>query len=352
MEFMQQYYPDITAEKFDVVNGDHRFVVINRRENSNENDPATWGDDCWFIDPWGQKVGKASELIPFLKTLPIAARNSVWDYFRWLAFRYFSVNFVGKTLTEEPILKSFISGKQELINMQHMLDTDSATFVDIFNKMATAIEAYKCTLTNSEITKFLEEQQKVIDVIRQEVQKQQEYLPKDQTKYNFKMLVKKFDFLKDEIRKVKKITYNIRKILEIYSNNTPAELKLRDIISIFVDLATIYDFPKDIKTQRYCFSQVVLTHDDGTKEKKQMPITDKTFSPTELVKMTEQETDWTTTRKIKITDNKGLTLFVKKEQSAPTPNDTAKLTYKFWVENEARQKLETESAMQNVVLSF
>ncbi len=36
---------------------DHTLVLVNRRVDSDKDDPATWGEDCYFIDPWFNNEG-------------------------------------------------------------------------------------------------------------------------------------------------------------------------------------------------------------------------------------------------------------------------------------------------------
>ena len=43
-------------------NADHAFVVIGRRDGSEESDYKTWGDGCVICDPWDSKVYPAAEI--------------------------------------------------------------------------------------------------------------------------------------------------------------------------------------------------------------------------------------------------------------------------------------------------
>ena len=46
--------------RIEVVNGgrgfDHVFLVINRPHNTKLNDPASWGEQTWLVDPWSKTV--------------------------------------------------------------------------------------------------------------------------------------------------------------------------------------------------------------------------------------------------------------------------------------------------------
>lgn len=47
---------DNNAEFYNIINGDHMFVVIGRQMNSDPSDPTTWGDQAFFCDPWSNLV--------------------------------------------------------------------------------------------------------------------------------------------------------------------------------------------------------------------------------------------------------------------------------------------------------
>jgi hypothetical protein len=40
----------------------HAFVVVNRKKDSDKNNMATWGEDCYIIDPWYGYLGRAIDL--------------------------------------------------------------------------------------------------------------------------------------------------------------------------------------------------------------------------------------------------------------------------------------------------
>ena len=48
------------AEYFYIIDGDHAFVVIGRQENSNPEDPDTWGPDAVICDAWLDQIYPAS----------------------------------------------------------------------------------------------------------------------------------------------------------------------------------------------------------------------------------------------------------------------------------------------------
>lgn len=59
--------PEFNAEVYQILGGDHAFLVINRKPISNPQDPATWGDNAVICDPWSNKVYLASEYLSELK---------------------------------------------------------------------------------------------------------------------------------------------------------------------------------------------------------------------------------------------------------------------------------------------
>ncbi len=51
----------IHAERYYISGGDHVFVVLGRKENSDPNEPLTWGTNAYIIDAWQKKIFKAEE---------------------------------------------------------------------------------------------------------------------------------------------------------------------------------------------------------------------------------------------------------------------------------------------------
>lgn len=56
-----------SAEVYRIKGGDHAFVVLNRKTDSDPNDFTTWGTDAIVIDAWSDKVYYASEIPKKLK---------------------------------------------------------------------------------------------------------------------------------------------------------------------------------------------------------------------------------------------------------------------------------------------
>lgn len=59
---------NVRAEIYSIEGGDHNFLVLNRRVDSNVSDPSTWGDKAVICDPWINKVYPASEYLVELKS--------------------------------------------------------------------------------------------------------------------------------------------------------------------------------------------------------------------------------------------------------------------------------------------
>lgn len=61
LEYMINQHPNLSAEVFQIVNGDHVFLVINRLEKSEVTNPATWGKKAYICDPWAKRVFLAKD---------------------------------------------------------------------------------------------------------------------------------------------------------------------------------------------------------------------------------------------------------------------------------------------------
>lgn len=67
------------AEVFQILEGDHVFLVIGRQVHSDPNDPLTWGDEAVICDPWSNKIYSAKDYQSFLQAyyfFPIQKKNS------------------------------------------------------------------------------------------------------------------------------------------------------------------------------------------------------------------------------------------------------------------------------------
>lgn len=53
-DLAKQYFPTSSLEL--MFAEEHMFVAINRKLDSNENDPMTWGSHCIIADPWKKMV--------------------------------------------------------------------------------------------------------------------------------------------------------------------------------------------------------------------------------------------------------------------------------------------------------
>jgi hypothetical protein len=55
---LNQHYPDVKGELF--LFNSHIFLVLDRKTNSDPNDPSTWGDSAVICDPWAGKAFPAT----------------------------------------------------------------------------------------------------------------------------------------------------------------------------------------------------------------------------------------------------------------------------------------------------
>jgi hypothetical protein len=59
--------PGVYAETYEIREGDHQFVVLNRDPYSKADDPSTWGNAI-ICDPWANEAYSANECVGRLKT--------------------------------------------------------------------------------------------------------------------------------------------------------------------------------------------------------------------------------------------------------------------------------------------
>ncbi|WP_240610484.1 hypothetical protein, partial [Legionella qingyii] len=80
LDYVLRYAPpSVNAEVYQIEGGDHVFLVVGRKKNSNPNNPATWGKDAYICDPWSNKVYPASEYLTQTKNY-IFLRKMDGDY--------------------------------------------------------------------------------------------------------------------------------------------------------------------------------------------------------------------------------------------------------------------------------
>jgi len=63
LDFIARKFPQAHAEIFQIAGeeGDHGFIAIGRAEDSDPQNPATWGEDAYILDPWMNRVFPANE---------------------------------------------------------------------------------------------------------------------------------------------------------------------------------------------------------------------------------------------------------------------------------------------------
>lgn len=67
-EFVLTHYPSLNAEIFYLKGGDHVFLVLNRKANSNTVNPKKWGNAAIICDPWKNKCYFATEYEQYLQS--------------------------------------------------------------------------------------------------------------------------------------------------------------------------------------------------------------------------------------------------------------------------------------------
>ncbi|WP_419421537.1 hypothetical protein ACNVED_16655 (plasmid) [Legionella sp. D16C41] len=80
LDYVLRYAPpSVNAEVYYIKGGDHAFLVVGRKMNSNPNKPETWGKEAYICDPWSNKVYPASEYLSQTKNYFIS-RKEDGDY--------------------------------------------------------------------------------------------------------------------------------------------------------------------------------------------------------------------------------------------------------------------------------
>lgn len=138
---------NVNAESFKIVNGDHAFVVINRKPNSDPNNPADWGDEAIICDPLLGCCYSAKEIFSKLKChrldLKLEQPNVYYDYTNEKLAAVFSV----PAIANEDYQKGLISeAKDKIIIIRKALthfdaDQSSATFKKLM-QLQHEIESY------------------------------------------------------------------------------------------------------------------------------------------------------------------------------------------------------------------
>lgn len=63
LHYMIEEQPDINAEVYHIEGGDHAFLVVGRKIDSDPHRPDTWGDEAYICDPWSNNVYPANEYL-------------------------------------------------------------------------------------------------------------------------------------------------------------------------------------------------------------------------------------------------------------------------------------------------
>lgn len=81
LDYVLNQTDDLRAEVFKIQGGAHVFLVINRNNPSDPNDPYDWGKNAVICDPWANKVFKASDYKTELKNYYyLNQKNHIEDF--------------------------------------------------------------------------------------------------------------------------------------------------------------------------------------------------------------------------------------------------------------------------------
>jgi len=169
LNYMIEHAPQIPAEIYDVIGGDHIFLVIGRKAQSCQKLPETWGDDAYICDPWSNKVYPAKEYRSKFKNFyQSEGMNYTEDFNPAKHILTLSENFTNYALypngyIETPIdslIKNYLKKIQAIVNTLTLLKNK---FEIICNDIKSQYNEYdlKYLIVKYKITAI----QKVIDKI-------------------------------------------------------------------------------------------------------------------------------------------------------------------------------------------
>ncbi|KTD39483.1 hypothetical protein Lmor_0134 [Legionella moravica] len=67
LDYVVHFLPEIEAEVYCIVGGDHALLVLGKEKNSHPNKPETWGTNAYICDPWANEIYPASQYKARLK---------------------------------------------------------------------------------------------------------------------------------------------------------------------------------------------------------------------------------------------------------------------------------------------
>jgi len=95
------------AEIFHLTNGDHAFVVVGRKRDSDPSDSKTWGPDAIVCDPWDDRCYPASQLHDYFE-------NNILKGYKLALYSKFNTDFLEKKRTIENLKKDFFLHVQKI----------------------------------------------------------------------------------------------------------------------------------------------------------------------------------------------------------------------------------------------
>lgn len=147
---------NIKAEIFDIEDGDHWFVVINRAEKSSPRNYLSWGDDAIICDAFHNKVYLANEIpqyfLCFKQDKSLEYPNSVYQYTKesfelvYSPAKHSSETYhrelISEAIVKLGIIKRVVSNVQNTHELVSIIDSliESVKIIPIDNKSADDIE--------------------------------------------------------------------------------------------------------------------------------------------------------------------------------------------------------------------
>ena len=143
LDHIARNFPQADAEIFQIAGeyGNHGFIVIGRAEGSDPQDPMTWGEDAYIVDPWMDRVFPTNEY----------QRNLVnyYSYFNEEDPREYNAAevFDAERHTLEP-QANMTTQHLRTMNSAGNLNRQYAHFKNKVTLLKTAVQAYRRILVN------------------------------------------------------------------------------------------------------------------------------------------------------------------------------------------------------------
>ncbi|WP_347251442.1 hypothetical protein [Legionella sp.] len=178
--------PGIDAEVYGLSGGDHVFLVIGRPENSDPNNPDTWGENAFIADPWANQIYPASQYKEWTKnyygTGEIEARTNRTEYFdprehKFAPFEKINTQYMRKAHTPEhfqEFTQLFKTKCETLLKCGQQFQQKLETMAnELRNKYGD--DHFKLPVLNKKIEQLKQLNEKIKQSLQQEIKPEKNY---------------------------------------------------------------------------------------------------------------------------------------------------------------------------------